>query len=271
VPPPQKAHSGSVAKLEALHVKHPHALYRTPTDDTGVTSFASAAHEVTKVRIMNRSALLLGASGLVGGECLRILLTETSYSRVHALVRGPLELEHPKLIQHHISFDDLEATSAPWSSDAVFCCLGTTIRKAGSQEAFRRVDYGYPLTAAGHAASSNAGAFLLISALGADAESPIFYNRIKGQTERDLKKLNLKRIVILRPSLILGDRKEYRAGELIAAAFMRPLMGLMRRGLRRYRPIHARTIARAMVKMSLQDATGHTTLESEQIEELGKE
>jgi len=220
---------------------------------------------------MNRSALVLGASGLVGGECLKILLAEASFGTVHVLARRRLDVDHPKLVQHLISFDDLEATSAPWSSDAVFCCLGTTIRKAGSQEAFRRVDYGYPLAAAQHAAANNAEAFLLISALGANAESKIFYNRIKGETERDLKKLNLKRLVIFRPSLILGNRKERRAGEMIASALMKPLSSLMVGGLRRYRPIHAQTIARAMVRMSLKQAAGSATLESERIEELGKE
>lgn len=220
---------------------------------------------------MNRSALLLGASGLVGGECLKILLTEGSYDRVHALVRRPLGVDHPKLIQHLVSFEDLEATSAPWSADAVFCCLGTTISKAGSQEAFRRVDHGYPLAAARSATTNNAGTFLLISALGAHAESRIFYNRIKGQTERDLKRLNLKRLVLFRPSLILGDRKERRTKEMVASTLMKPLSGLMVGGLRRYRPIHARTIARAMVRMSLKEAAGCVTLESEQIEALGKE
>jgi len=221
--------------------------------------------------MMNRSALLLGASGLVGGECLTALLAEESFDRVHALVRRTLALDHPKLIQHPTSFDDLESTSTVWSSDAVFCCLGTTIKKVGSQEAFRKVDHGYPLAAARHAASNKAGVFLLISALGANVGSPVFYNRIKGETERDLKKLDLRRLVILRPSLILGERKESRAGEMIARAFMEPLSALMVGGLRRYRPIHARTIGRAMVKMSVAETIGTTTLESEQIEALGKE
>jgi len=220
---------------------------------------------------MNRSALLLGASGLVGGECLKILLAEKSFDRVHAIVRRPLALDHPKLIQHVISFDDLESTSVVWSSDVVFCCLGTTIKKAGSQKAFRKVDHGYPLAAARGAASNNAQVFLLISALGANAGSPVFYNRVKGETERDLKELNLRHLIILRPSLILGDRKEPRAGEKIASAFMKSLAALMVGSFRRYRPIHARTIGRAMVKLSLKKGSGTTLLESDQIEVLGKE
>lgn len=218
-----------------------------------------------------RSALLLGASGLVGGECLKILLTEGSFERVHALVRRPLESDHPKLIQHLVSFDNLEHTNPAWLSDAVFCCLGTTIRTAGSREAFRRVDYGYPLAAATHAASHNARVFLLVSAIGAQPDSPVFYNRIKGEIERDLKGLNFKHLVILRPALILGARKEYRRGEAIASAFLKPLSGRMTGRLRKYRPIQARTVARAMINISLRTTTGITIRESDEIEDLGKE
>lgn len=220
---------------------------------------------------MSRSALLLGASGLVGGECLKILLTEESYENVHALVRQPLALDHPKLTQHCVSFDDLPERGPYWSSTAVFCCLGTTIKKAGSQEAFRRVDHDYPLAVARHIAAPGAATFVLVSALGANATSRIFYNRVKGETERDLTHLTLKSLIILRPSLILGERKEHRAGEKVASALMTPVSSLMTGALRRYRPIHARTIALAMVRMSVQETRGTTLLESEQIQDLGKE
>lgn len=220
---------------------------------------------------MSRTALLLGASGLVGSECLKILLKEDSYGSVQALVRRPLAVNHPKLIQHQVSFDALDARSAYWSSDAVFCCLGTTIKKAGSQEAFRRVDYGYPLASAQCAVQGGAVSFFLISSVGADARSPIFYNRIKGETEDALHRAGLPSLVILRPSLILGERAESRPGERIASALMKPLGRIMVGPLRRYRPIQAHTIARAMVRMSISAPSGTTVLESEQIQELGKE
>ena len=220
---------------------------------------------------MSRTAVLLGASGLVGSQCLEILLEKGPYENVHALVRKPLSRDHPRLTQHLVLFDELDKAGGVWSSDAVFCCLGTTIAKAGSQQAFRRVDHDYPVAAAKLAASRGAGVFVLISAVGADALSRIFYNRIKGETERDLQSVNLTSLVILRPSLILGERAERRAGELLAAAALKPLSRLMVGSLRRFRPIHARTIARTMVKMSLQSTPGTTVLESEQIDDLGKE
>lgn len=220
---------------------------------------------------MSRSAVLLGASGLVGSECLKILLAEQSYARIHAMVRRPLETDHPKLSQHRVSFDELPDAGPSWSSDAVFCCLGTTISKAGSREAFRRVDYHYVLEAARRAAESNAGSFLLVSALGADERSRIFYNRVKGETERDVAALELNRVVVLRPSLILGKRTEYRLMEHIASAVLKPVAGLMVGPLRRYRPIQASMIARAMVRMSLRAGQGATTLESDEIHDVGKE
>lgn len=220
---------------------------------------------------MTRSALLLGASGLVGNECLKILLENDSYEEIHALVRKPLVLDHPKLVQHRINFEELPEEGRYWASVAVFCCLGTTIKKAGSQAAFRRVDHDYPLAVARRAASHGAAAFVLVSAVGANASSSIFYNRIKGETERDLESLTLNRLVILRPSLILGERVESRPGEKFASALMTPLAGLMVGPLRRYRPIQARTIARAMVRASLSAKPGTTILESEHIQEFGKE
>ena len=221
---------------------------------------------------MKQAALVLGASGLVGGECLKILLDEESFGAVHALVRRPLAVDHPKLDQHIISYEDLVENSPSWpSADAVFCCLGTTIKKAGSQKAFRRVDHDYPLAAARRAARNNKARFLVISSLGAHPDSRIFYNRIKGETERALGNLGLHHLVILRPSLIVGDRKEQRTGEKIAGVLMAPLSGMMVGALRKYRPIQATTIARAMVRMSLKESTGITILESDRIQELGKE
>jgi uncharacterized protein YbjT (DUF2867 family) len=122
---------------------------------------------------MNRSAVLLGGSGLVGSACLEVLLEEDSYATVHALVRRPLPVTHPKLIQHEVSFDELDAGAPHWSSDAVFCCLGATFAKAGSEEAFRRADHDYVLAAARLAHNRKANSFLVISSLGADAGSRI--------------------------------------------------------------------------------------------------
>ena len=219
---------------------------------------------------MSRTAVVLGASGLVGSDCLRLLLADESYERVHALVRRPLTIEHPKLSQHQVRFDQLDAPAPYWSADAVFCALGTTIKKAGSQEAFRVVDHDYPLAAGCSAATAGAGVFLLISSLGAGEHSRNFYLRVKGETERDLSMAGLRSLVILRPSLILGERAEHRPGESLAAIMMKPLSPLFRGPLLRYRPIPSEVIARTMVHMSGRAERGMVILESEHIAEIGK-
>jgi uncharacterized protein YbjT (DUF2867 family) len=220
---------------------------------------------------MKRSAVLLGASGLVGRQCLRILLDNEAYGTIHVLVRRNLAINHAKLIQHVVSFDHLKENASYWSSDAVFCCLGTTIKQAGSQDAFRRVDHDYPLAAARSAVRNDAGAYIVISSIGADEQSRVFYSRVKGETERDLVNLELKKLVILRPSLILGDRAEKRWGETIGEALIRPLVGLMVGPARKYRLIQATTIAREMVRLSLAESTGTSILESDRIREFGEE
>jgi uncharacterized protein YbjT (DUF2867 family) len=219
---------------------------------------------------MARTGVVLGASGLVGSECLKCVLEDPSFGSVHALVRRPLSVDHPKQIQHTVSFDALDEAAPYWNAEDVFCCLGTTMAKAGSQEAFRRVDHDYPLAAARCAKKGMARSFVLVSALGSNAGSRVFYNRVKGETERDLRALELNALVILRPSLIVGDRKEPRPGERIAAALLKPLAAVMVGRLKKYRPIHASTIGRAMLVLSLENRRGISVLESDAIERYGR-
>lgn len=211
-----------------------------------------------------RSALVLGATGLVGGHCLDLLLRSPEYVSVRVLGRRALDRIHPKLDDRVVSFDSLSAHPDLFAVDDVFCCLGTTIRKAGSVEAFRKVDVEYPATAANLAADRGADQFLVISALGADPDSRIFYNRAKGEMEAEVRRAALRAVWILRPALLLGDRVEIRAGERIAEAILRPLGPLMAGPLRRYRPIEAGTVARAMLDLALSGGTGGT-LESDEI------
>lgn len=151
----------------------------------------------------------------------------------------------------------------------VFCCLGTTRAKAGSERAFRRVDYEYPLALAEIAASMNAEAFLVVSSLGADPNSKLFYSRVKGELERDLEKLSLRALRIFRPSLLLGARAERRAGERLAIALARPLSALLHGPLEKYRPIAADGVARAMLEVALNPpADRHSVYESSRIAEI---
>jgi uncharacterized protein YbjT (DUF2867 family) len=216
-----------------------------------------------------RSAMLLGATGLVGGHCLRQLLQEPAYTRVHALVRRPLGKSHPRLVEHVVDFDRLGETAGELPADDVFCCLGTTIGAAGSRDVFRRVDHDYVVAAARLALESGAKRFLLVSALGADERSRIFYNRVKGEAERDVAALGFRGVVILRPSLLMGDRTERRRGEEIGKVVTRVIGPLFVGPLRRYRGIRAETVARAMVRQALGDPTGVRFLESDEIARIG--
>ena len=201
-----------------------------------------------------RIALLAGASGLVGGHCLRLLLAEPAYGRVIALGRRALPLQHPKLEQKLVDFAHV-ADLVPRADD-VYCCLGTTIKKAGSQAAFRRVDHDYVVALAQAARAAGARRFLLVSSLGANLTSRIFYSRVKGEVERDVSAVPFGAVHIFRPSLVLGERAESRPLERLGIVMFGALAPLLAGPLRPYRPIAGEAVARAMIRAALGDATG---------------
>ena len=194
-----------------------------------------------------KSALLAGATGLVGGCVLRRLLAHPSYSRVEILVRRESPIRDPKLTQRIVDFACLDVGVPGNAPDEVFCCLGTTIRKAGSEEAFRRVDHDYLLALARFAKAVGTGKFLMVSALGADPKSAVFYNRVKGEVEQAIAAVGLPAAYFFRPSLLLGARAENRPGEKAGIAAGKLLAPLLVGGLRKYRPIHADSVAAAMI------------------------
>jgi uncharacterized protein YbjT (DUF2867 family) len=214
-----------------------------------------------------RTALVAGASGLVGGLLLDGLLESPLYREVCSLGRRPLPKQHAKLTQRIVDFAQLEAEALPATDDA-FCCLGTTIKKAGSQEAFRAVDHDAVLTFARAARKAGARRFLLVSALGADPRSRIFYNRVKGEAEEGLKSVGFESLVLLRPSLLLGDRAESRPGERAAIVATKVLGPLLRPFSGR--PIEAKTVARAMLTLAKTSAAGTRVAPSGELHELGK-
>ncbi|MEO3945545.1 NAD(P)H-binding protein [Gorillibacterium sp. CAU 1737] len=198
------------------------------------------------------TALLLGATGLVGGELLQLLLRDPACRHVTALVRRPLPFSHEKLQVRLVDFDRLDEVADAFSADWVFCCLGTTIRKAGSQAAFARVDLDYPLAAARLAALGGARSYHVVSAIQADAKSRVFYSRTKGQMEDESAKLPLNELHVYRPSLLLGPREEFRFGEQAASWLMRGLSFLFKRGpLAPYRAIPGEEVAQAMLAAAL--------------------
>lgn len=212
---------------------------------------------------MSRTALVAGASGLVGGHLLPLLLADGAYARVVTLARRELAARHAKLEQRVVDFGTLDAFSDIPRADDVFCCLGTTIKQAGSREAFRRVDHDYvlALARAGRRAPPGARQFLLVSALGADPGSRIFYSRVKGEVEAAVRQLPYEGIQIFRPSLLLGQRPEFRLGERIGIALTRVVAPLLVGPLRRYRPIHAADVARAMVQIAKEAPRGPNVFE----------
>ena len=217
-----------------------------------------------------RSAVLLGATGLVGGHCLELLLKDAAYGRVTTLGRRASGRTHPRLDEQVGDVDRLIDELGSFKGVDVFCCLGTTIRAAGSQEAFRRVDHDLPVHAAKVASAQGARHFLLVSAAGADSSSRVFYNRVKGETEAEVAALPFAGVALLRPSLLMGARQERRPAEAAAQKVAPLLAPLLVGPLRKYRAIHASTVAAAMVKLAKEGVRGTRVLESDQIERLGR-
>ena len=194
-----------------------------------------------------RTAIVAGATGLVGRHLAEELLNNEQYRQVTVFSRQAIDIHHQKLQQLIVDFDNLNHQQLPAMADDVYCALGTTIKKAGSKAAFYKVDHDYVINLAGFAASVNAKRFLVVSAMGADAKSHIFYNRVKGEMEADISVMAIPEIHIFRPSLIIGKRKEFRFGEYLARKIAGNLAFTFVGTLKKYRPIKASVIAKAMI------------------------
>lgn len=198
-------------------------------------------------------AWVAGASGLVGRTLVGELCTRPGVRSVTTLVRRAEGRREARLEERVVAFDALALELAGRTATHVFCCLGTTMAKAGSEEAFRRVDYHYPLALGRAARAGGARKVLVVTAVGADPKSGIFYNRVKGEVERDLTALGFPELHIFRPSLMLGERKERRPAEKLAMAVSKPLGALLFGGLKKYRPIAGSSVARAMATAALDE------------------
>lgn len=216
------------------------------------------------------TALLAGASGLVGRSLLDQLLLAPEYDRVVSLGRRKLDLVHPKLEQVVVDFAALDQIVAGLRAEDVFCCLGTTIRQAGTREKFRAVDHGAVLALAWAARRSGAQRFFFVSALGADPNSGVFYHRVKGETEEALQVLDFGTLAIFRPSLLLGARDRPRMGERLLTPLFWLLDPVLVGSLRKYRAIEAAVVARAMVRSSFgRGGLGVLIYPSDEIQDLG--
>lgn len=206
------------------------------------------------------SAVVAGATGLVGRECVDLLLGEPRFKRIIALVRRTLHttLESERLAIKKVDYDNLERSADLFKVDTVFCGLGTTMREAGSEEAFRHVDFDYPMAVARLGRAGGARHFLLVSAIGADPHSRVFYNRVKGELEQAIGELGYPSITIVRPSLLVGDRPGPRRFERMGGrlGFLSP---------RRFRPVEATRVAGALVSAAVEDAPGVHIIENRDI------
>lgn len=213
-----------------------------------------------------KTAWIAGASGLVGSQLLSLLLEDAEFGSVVSLGRRQIAQTHPKLVQRVVDFSALDAAGLA-SPEVAFCALGTTIGKAGSQRAFRAVDHDAVLEFAKAALATGARCFALVSSLGADPGSRIFYNRVKGETESDLRALGFASLVIAQPSLLLGDRTESRPGERALIVASRFLGGLLKPFAAR--PIEAVVVARALLTIAHDSPAGTTVYPSAELQRLG--
>ncbi len=219
---------------------------------------------------MAKTAIVLGSTGLIGGHVLELLLNDTAFDKVKVFVRTALTISHPKLEQHMVDFNDSTSFEKLVTGDVIFCCLGTTIKTAGSQEAFKKVDYAYPLEFAKAGKQNGVKQYLIISSIGATIETSNFYLKTKGEIETAIKNLNFESFVILRPSMLLGNRKEIRVGEIIGKVVMQVLSFLFIGSLKKYKAIQASVVAKAMVEQSKISPQGVTVLLSDKIHAIGK-
>ncbi|MUP37777.1 NAD(P)H-binding protein [Labilibaculum euxinus] len=217
---------------------------------------------------MGKTAIILGASGLTGKLLLNRLLEDEAYTRVKIFTRRGLDLVHPKLKEFIGDLLSLEEFKKDFTGDEVFCGIGTTAKKTKDKTIYRKIDFGIPASAASLAKANGIKSFLVISALGANAESNIFYNKTKGEMEQAVLSLEIANAYILRPSLINGKRDEDRLGEKIGSIIMKVLSPFLLGKWKKYRAIEAETIANALHALA-QSKPDYKIIESDKIQEIG--
>ena len=220
---------------------------------------------------MKLKAIIIGSTGLIGSSLIEALLKNENYEQVIALVRKPCISQNKKLFYIETNFKQLDLMADKIKGDCLFICIGSTMAKAGSKEAFLKVDYDLPVDVAHLAIKNGINSCIAVSSLGADAESSNFYLQTKGKMEQAIEKLGFQKTVFMRPSLLLGARKEFRLGELIGKFFMTLLNPVFIRSFKKYRGIHCQTVAKAMLIASLQEIKGTKKFESDEIEVLAKQ
>ena len=209
------------------------------------------------------TALIVGSTGLIGNQLLQLLLDDNYYTSVVAIARSPFSFSHPKLKTVIADAATLASHKNELKADDVFCCLGTTIKKAKSKEAFREIDFQYPLAVAELTKQQGALQYVLVSALGAKKTSSVFYNKVKGEVEQAIEGIGFKSYHIVRPSLLLGPRTEKREGEQSMQKVFSAIDFLIPK---KYKAIQSIKVARAMVAFAKQNASGNFIHESHELQ-----
>jgi len=219
---------------------------------------------------MSGIALVAGGTGLVGSHLVNLLVKTKTFDEVKILVRKGSSFQMNGVTIIDVDYDRLMDFERFLKADVVFCCLGTTIKKAGSKENFHRVDFDYPLELAKISLKNGARQYNIVTAGGANSKSLFFYNRVKGDIEKSLINLEFQNLNIFRPSLLLGSRSEKRLGEDIGAVVAKVINPILLGKMRKYRAIHAETVARSMLNISTKNQNGVHIVESDTIQKLGQ-
>ena len=216
---------------------------------------------------MGKTAIILGATGLTGGLLLNKLLDDIRYDQIKIFSRKSIGYKHPNIKEFLGDITDLNSFEKEFKSDEVFCCIGTTAKKTVDKNLYKKIDIGIPMTAANLCNKNKINTFIVISSLGANSRSKVFYNRIKGEMEEGVLKACVPDTYILRPSIILGNRNETRLGEDIGKLMMKSLQFLMIGKIKKYKPIEADTISNAMIVLA-NSKPNLQIIESDAIEDL---
>lgn len=213
-----------------------------------------------------KTAIIIGATGLVGSTLVKQILDNPNYSKVTLLLRKPLDIQHPKLLQEIVDFDKPDTTKI--IGDDLFCAMGTTLSKAGSKEAQYKIDCTYPYEFGKIAKINGVKQYILVSSIGSDENSSSFYLRTKGDLEQKLKTLGFENFISVRPSFILGNRQEFRLGEKIGIVLAKVISPLLVGSLKKYRGIEAAQIAKAMQVLADKGLSGVHFFESDELQAL---
>lgn len=216
-----------------------------------------------------KTAAIIGATGMIGNYLLELLLEDSYFDTVRVIVRRPYPKSHPKMEVKLVDFDDAESFKlALEQTDTVFCCIGTTQKKVkGDKELYRKVDFDIPVKAARFCKEAGCETFVIVSAVGANSHSKTFYLQLKGETEEALEAVGLRSLHIFQPAMLLGDRKEYRLSEKLINGPMKLVSLLFTGSLRKYRSIHGKVVAAAMLNAAKAKKEGMVRYTYDQIKE----